>query len=140
MINAKKKGNHFENVFANFLKDNGIRAYKDSASGAGTREKADVANDLNIHFEVKAVKGINLLKVWQKAEFECEKTHNDPILAIHFNGFPEDKFLMVMNNYYFLGLLKGEKEADTSYQKPELKYALQNCREALRKSLKLLEK
>ena len=108
-INSKKKGNHFENVWANWLMDNGIKAYKDSASGAGIREKADVGNNLNIHFEVKAVAGINLKKVWAKAEYECEKTHNQPVIAIHFNGFPEDKFLMVMDNYYFLELLSGGK-------------------------------
>ena len=97
MINSKKKGNHFENVFANWLKDNGIKAFKDTMSGGGNREKGDISNNLNLHIEVKAVAGINLQKVWKKALLECEKTHNSPLIAIHFNGMPEDKFLIVID-------------------------------------------
>ena len=44
-INAKKKGNKGENNWANWLIDNGIKAWRDTQSGGGTREKADVGND-----------------------------------------------------------------------------------------------
>ena len=63
-MNSKKKGNAGENAFANFLVRNGIKVWKDSASGGGTNEKGDVGNNLNIHFEIKTVKKINLLEVW----------------------------------------------------------------------------
>ena len=56
MINVKKKGNKGENKFANWLVKNGIKAWKDSASGGGNNEKADIGNNLNLHFEVKTVK------------------------------------------------------------------------------------
>lgn len=106
MINAKKKGNHWENVWANWLKDNGIKAFKDNMSGGGNREKGDVSNDLNLHMEVKAVKGINLQKVWKKAELECQKTHNSPLIAIHFDGMKEEDFLVVIRNHDWLDLIK----------------------------------
>ena len=109
MINSKKKGNKFENFVANWFTDNGVKMWRDSASGGGSREKADCGNNLNIHLECKAVKGINLKEVWHKAEYECEKTHNQPCLAIHFNGMPDDKFLIVIDNWYFLELLTGAK-------------------------------
>ncbi len=140
MINSKKKGNHWENVFANWLRDNGIKAWKDGASGGGTREKADVGNGLNIHFEVKAVKKISLDKVWKKALYECTKTHNDPVLAIHFDGMGDKKFLIVMDNDYFLDLLlkKDEEKVEANYQDPKAKYALQNLKNAITSVMKFL--
>ena len=49
MINPKKKGNLWENRLANWLKDNGIRAWKDGASGGGNREKGDIGNNLDMN-------------------------------------------------------------------------------------------
>src|SRR3990167_1160259 len=118
MINSKKKGNIWENRLANWLRDNGIKAYKDGASGGGSREKADVGNDLNIHFEVKGVKKISLHSVWKKACHECTKTHNEPVLAIHFDGMPDDKFLMVLDNDHFLDLLTKNEGVKTDFQDP----------------------
>lgn len=138
MINAKKKGNHWENVFANWLRDNGIKAWKDGASGGGSREKADVGNDLNLHFEVKAVKKINLLRVWEKACHECTKTHNDPVLAIHFDGMPADQFLIVIDNHHFLDLLTKEEGIKTDYQDPKLKWKINNLKQAANDVMKLL--
>ena len=137
MINSKKKGNHFENVWANWLKDNGIKAYKDPMSGGGDRERGDVSNDLNIHMEVKAVAGINLQKVWKKALLECKKTHNNPLIAIHFNGMPEQDFLVVISNHDWLELLIQKpderivsEQVDDSRDK---KYAIQQMLSALKK-------
>ena len=138
MINAKKKGNHWENVWANWLKDNGVRAFKDNMSGGGNREKGDVSNDLNLHMEIKAVKGINLKKVWDKAEIECQKTHNEPLIAIHFDGMRDDEFLVVINNYNWLDLIKGNTPQITTYTDPKLKWAIQGLIEACKKVLKLL--
>lgn len=106
MINSKKKGNHWENVWANWCRDNGIKAWKDGASGGGTREKGDVVNNLNLHMEVKAVKGINLQKVWKKALLECEKTHNNPLIAIHFDGMKDNDFLVVINNHDWIDMVQ----------------------------------
>ena len=138
-MNAKKKGNHMENVWANWLIKNGIKAWKDGASGGGTNEKGDVGNNLNLHMEVKAVKGINLQKVWKKALHECEKTHNLPLLAIHFDGMGEEEFLVVIDNGHWLDLMTKEQGVETNYQDPKLKWAIQGSIEANKKLLKLIE-
>ena len=45
MINAKKKGNHGENLWANWLRDNNVcKANRNSSSGANI-VKSDVTND-----------------------------------------------------------------------------------------------
>lgn len=140
MVNSKKKGNHFENVWANWLIDNGIKAWKDGASGGGNREKGDVGNGLNLHMEIKAVQKINLQKVWKKALHECEKTHNNPLVAIHFNGMPEQDFLVVISNHDWLDLIKGESApVDSTYEDPKQKWAIQNAITALKKLLKHYE-
>lgn len=143
MINSKKKGNHFENVFANWLKDNGIKAFKDTMSGGGNREKGDISNNLNLHIEVKAVAGINLQKVWKKALLECEKTHNSPLIAIHFNGMPEDKFLIVIDNYDWLDLIKKPEDekivTEVIEDNRDKKWAIQNAITSLKKLLKMYE-
>lgn len=66
MIGSKKKGNAGENNFSNWLNDNGIRAWKDSMSGGGTREKGDIGNGIDCTIEIKTVKKINLHEVWKK--------------------------------------------------------------------------
>jgi len=139
-MNSKKKGNLWENRFASWLSLNGVKAWKDGASGGGNNEKADVGNNLGLHIEVKAVKAINLKKVWAKAEKECEKTHNSPLLAIHFDGMKDDEFLIVLNNYDWLDLLTKNEGIKTDYQDPKLKYAIQNLVEAGKSVIKRLDK
>lgn len=139
MLNAKKKGNRGENVFANWLVDNGIKAWKDSASGGGNNEKGDIGNNLNIHFEVKTVKKIGLMEVWKKATLECQKTHNAPVLAIHFDGMPEKEWLMVIHSEHFLELLNGGSPIETVYDDPKKKWAVQNLIESAKKVIKLYE-
>ncbi len=138
MMNAKKKGNSGENKFANWLRDNGIKAWRDGASGGGTREKADVGNGLNIHFEVKTVKSISLHAVWKKAEYECTKTHNAPVIAIHFDGMPENKWLMVLDNDHFLELLTKESGVRNDYLDPKFKWALTTLKNAITSVIKYL--
>jgi Holliday junction resolvase len=137
-MNPKKKGNAGENAFANWLVDNGIKAWKDGASGGGNNEKGDIGNNLNLHIEVKTVKKINLLEVWKKARHECEKTHNDPVLAIRFDGMPERKWLMVLDSDHFLDLLTKEEGVKTDYQDPKMKWALTGLKNAINSVLKFL--
>lgn len=139
-INSKKKGNKGENKFANWLVKNGIKAWKDGASGGGSNEKADIGNNLNLHFEIKTVKKIGLLEVWKKALLECQKTHNLPVLGIHFDGMPEEEWLMVVSSQHFLELLQGESApVDMSYEDPKQKWAIKNLIEASKKVLKFYE-
>jgi len=137
-MNSKKKGNLWENKFANWLVANGIKAWKDGASGGGLNEKADVGNGLNLHFEVKAVKKINLQEVWKKACHECGKTHNDPVLAIHFDGMPDNKWLIVLDNDHFLDLLTKEEGIKTDYQDPKLKWAFSRLKNEINSVMKFL--
>jgi len=139
MVNAKKKGNKGENKFANWLVKNGIKAWKDGGSGGGNNEKADVGNNLNYHFEVKTVKKIGLMEVWKKALHECNKTHNEPVIAIHFDGMPEEEWLMVLSSDHFISLLQGDKEVDMTYEDPKRKWEIKNAIEALKKVLKHYE-
>lgn len=138
-MNSKKKGNIWENKFANWLVQNGIKAWKDGASGGGLNEKADVGNNLNLHFEVKAVKKLNLQEVWRKACYECEKTHNAPVLAVHFDGMPDNQWLMVIHSEHFLELITKTDGVKTDYQDPKKKWHVRNLVEAAKLVLKDFE-
>jgi len=143
-MNAKKKGNKGENDFANWLFDNGIKAYKDGASGGGNREKGDIVNGINAHFEIKTVKAINIKKAWQKTIFECQKTHNTPYICIHFDGMQKDKWLMVMDNNDWLDLHQRSTGDPIIKEIPQedsrdKKWAIQSAIVGLKKLLKFYE-
>lgn len=96
MINAKKKGNKGENEFAHWLEENGIKARRNPMSG-GSIWKGDIANDFNYNIEVKTVKRINLQEAFKQTKRDAEKAINIPLLAIHFDGMPDKKWLIVMD-------------------------------------------
>ena len=66
MINAKRKGTNGELAFASWLRENGIKAYRDSASGGGNASKSDINSSIDCTIEIKTVKKINLHEVWKK--------------------------------------------------------------------------
>jgi len=96
-MNAKKKGNHGENLFANFLRDNGFKAYRDSASGASTH-KSDIVNGLDYSIEVKTVKKLNLKEAWKQVSRDSSIAHNSPLLAIHLDGMPENEWIIGLHS------------------------------------------
>ena len=106
-INSKKKGNFWENRWVDFLRDNGIKAWRDAYSGGGDREKSDVANNLNFNFEVKAVKKLNLQKAWRQS-VKAAGAHNIPCVVTHFDGMAQDQFLITIDNGTFLEFIKGQ--------------------------------
>ena len=106
-INSKKKGNHFENLWANWLRDQGIKASRDAYSGGGDREKSDVANNLGYNFEVKAVKKLHLQKAWRQS-VKAAGVHNTPCVVTHFDGMAQDQFLITIDNWHFLELIKND--------------------------------
>ncbi len=108
-INAKKKGNLWENRWANWLSDNGIHAWKDGASGGGTREKSDVGNDIDYSFQVKGVKKLNLQEAWRQAKRDAELVQDIPCVVVHFDGMAEDDFLVVMSNHDWIEAIKNPK-------------------------------
>ena len=135
-MNPKKKGNRGENNWANWLIDNGIKAWRDNQSGGGDREKSDVGNSINCHFEIKTVKKLNVKQAWKQAEENSLKTKTTPHLVIHFDGMPEDKWLIVMDNYDWLELIRGEKKVATDYHDPSKKYRLLRLIDAIKAVVK----
>lgn len=144
-MNPKKKGNAGENDWANWLQKESIcNAYRNSSSGANTR-KSDVHNDININFEVKTVKKLNLLKAYKQSESDCKMTHSTPYVVIHFDGMPKDQWLVVMNNWDWKDLImksevRGEIIVDDSRDKKTAIYNIDYAMESLRKAKKFLNK
>lgn len=96
-MNAKKKGNHGENEFANWLQENGVKAWRNGSSGAG-QYKGDINNSLDCTFEVKTVKRINLQEAWRQVNRDASVAHNTPVLAIRFDNMPKRNWLIVINS------------------------------------------
>lgn len=110
MVNAKKKGNHGENLWANWLRDNNIcKAFRNSSSGSNI-VKSDCTNNLGMNFEVKTVKKLNLMEAWKQSSRDAEMSHTIPTVVIHFDGMPKDTWLVVMNNWDWADLVKGKNQ------------------------------
>jgi Holliday junction resolvase len=139
-MNFKKKGNAGENRFANWLQSNGIKAFKNSSSGANTN-KSDVHNSLNANFEVKTVKRINLQEAWKQSRRDAEMSHTTPYVVIHFDGMPQDEWLIVMHSEDWLDLVKQNVPIETqSYTDPKVVWAIKRMVEAAKVVIRLLEK
>jgi Holliday junction resolvase len=139
-MNVKKKGNAGENRFANWLQANGIKAFKNSSSGANTN-KSDVHNSLNANFEVKTVKRINLQDAWKQSRRDAEMSHATPYVVIHFDGMPQDEWLMVMHSEDWLDLVKQNAPIETqSYTDPKVVWAIKRMVDAAKVVIKSLEK
>lgn len=146
MVNSKHKGNRGENLFATFLQQHGFKAYKNSSSG-GNHNKSDIHNNLDINFEVKTIKKINLLKAWKQTDRDSSLARSMPMLAIHFDGMREMEWLMVMHSEDFMDMLKKSRTAQkitvplnevTTQETRDRNYALQNLKSALSKAMKYL--
>lgn len=107
-MNAKKKGNHGEHELANWLMENGIKAFRNSMSG-GSVWKGDIANNLDLTIEVKTVKKINLMECWRQVNRDASKARNSPLLAIHFDHMPKKEWLIVIHSEDWLELIKNLK-------------------------------
>jgi Holliday junction resolvase len=146
MVNAKKKGNRGENVFAEFLRSNGFKAYKDSASGASTH-KSDIVNGLDYSMEIKTVKKIGLKEAWKQVTRDSSLARNAPLLAVHFDGMPDKEWLVCLHSNDWIELEKLARQGTKSEAQPtnliqgqrELAYALNSLKVALSKVNRLLE-
>lgn len=137
MVNVKKKGNIWENKLANWLKDHGVRAWKDGASGGGSREKGDIGNDLDMTIESKAGKNIKLMEWWKQVDESASMHHNSPVLFIHQDGMPDNNWLVVMNSEDWIEFIKEKKETD--YQDPTRKWEIKSLIDAAKKVIKHYE-
>lgn len=113
MVNAKKKGNRGENVFAEFLRDNGFRAYRDSASGASVH-KSDIVNGMDYSMEIKTIKKINLQQAWRQVNKDASIAHNSPLLAIHFDGMGDKEWIICLSSSDWIEM---EKLIRNKYEK-----------------------
>ena len=136
MPNSKKKGNIGEHTFAKWLRSNGIKAFKDAASG-GSIQKGDIHNDLDYSMEVKTVKALNLKKAWEQVNRDARLARNMPLLAVHFDGMRSDEWIIAISSEDWLELIQGNFEPQTDiYQDPKKKYRLKNLIESAKSVLK----
>ena len=143
MTNSKKKGNFWENRLSDWLNNNGIKAWKDGASGGGDKEKSDIGNNLNLHLEMKAGKQVpkKIYDWFDKAVLESNKTHNIPYIIVHRDNRPVEEFLFILNGYDWLDLIKGQSDTKIESVIPKTdQYAVKAGIEKLKKVLKILEK
>ena len=135
-INVKKKGNLWENKLAKWLHSHGYRAWRDSASGGGSREKGDVGNDIDMTIESKASKNIKLMEWWEQVDRSASVHKNEPVLFIHQDGMPDNTWLVVMHSDDWIELIKGEDKRDIVFDDPSKKYAVQRAIDSLKTLLK----
>lgn len=139
MVNVKKKGNVWENKLANWLIDNGIKAWKDAQSGGGNREKGDVGNNIDMTMESKAAKKIELMSWWKQVVASASKHKNSPVLFIHQDGMPDNEWLVVMHSEDWMDLVKGKLDIDTDYVDPQKRWVIKQAIESLKKVLKIID-
>ena len=138
MPNSKKKGNAGENNFANWLRRNGIRAFKEASSGGHT-VKGDVVNDIDYTIEVKTVKKLNLQGAFKQVTIDSSKARNRPLLAIHYDGMPKDTWYIVLHSNDWLDLELGEVDTHNIYEDPKKKWRLKITIENMKAVLKDFE-
>jgi len=87
MTNSRAKGARGEREFANLLKDHGLVAYRGQQFSGGADSPDVVCESLpNIHFEVKRVQALNIMKAMFQATKDCGgKT---PVVAHRKNNEP----------------------------------------------------
>lgn len=90
-INASnKRGQDFEKRLAKLIRQKlGIKAVRDSRSGAGDVYKADIAvPGLAWHIEAKSQEKINIRDWWKQTENSCSR-YKSPLLVIDDTGYDE---------------------------------------------------
>lgn len=146
-MNSKKKGNQGQTDFANFMSGNGFRCQSDGSRSGGGEWKGDVRNDLDMSIEVKTVSKINLHECWKQTERDALTSRATPILAVHFDYMPQGSWLMVMHSEDWMDMLKKAQGVRIPEDTPtgsgtpnrELKWALEQLKNAITKVIKLLE-
>lgn len=142
-MNAKKKGNRWENNLKNWLLDNGIKAWKDGMSGGGDKEKGDVGNNLDFTIESKASKNIKLMEWWKQVDKSANIHNNTPVLFIHKDGMGEREWLVVMHSDDWIErIVEAEpvkRQEVLSDEKREMQWKLQQVVTSCKQLLKLIK-
>ncbi len=142
-VNSKKKGNMWENRLAGWLHSHGIKAWKDGASGGGSREKGDVGNNIDMTIESKACKKPLLEKWWAQTQASASKHHNSPVLFIHIDGMPDLEWMVVMHSEDWVEMTKLAKQTPNIVEVPaendrERRWALDQLKSAINRAMKFL--
>jgi hypothetical protein len=61
-----------------------------------------VVNGMDANFEVKTVKKLNLQEAWRQSERDVGN-YATPYVIIHFDGMAPDRWLVVVDNYDWIG-------------------------------------
>jgi hypothetical protein len=88
-----------------------------------------VGNNIDIHFEVKTVKTLNLQEAWRQS-VKTAGLHTTPYVVVHFDGMALDKWLVVMDNHDWLELWQKAQEPKTRESltgSRELRYKTQSA-------------
>ena len=135
-MNSKRKGTNNELQVAKFLRDNGIKAWRDSASGGGSGDKGDINNNLDFCIECKCGAGPSLWSSWAQVKKASSLNGNTPVLFIRRDGMSKGEHLVVMHSNDWIEHIKGdnEQEFEMDYKTRNLiQRARQGCSDLLNK-------
>lgn len=136
-MNSKKKGNIWENKLTNWLRDHGIKAWRDNASGGTHRERGDVGNSLNMTIESKSGKNVALMEWWGQVVRSASMQGNQPVLFIHKDGMPDNEWVVCMHSNDWIEFVKGESKMQEIEEQPrQALYNLERARHHVRQALK----
>lgn len=150
---AKQKGKLLEDYIADEIIKRGLdnRARRDGASGAGNREKSDIATNVmilgrNIGIEAKNQKTLKIPEWWRQTE-KLEKVGKEPILVFKLPNDRYNNTLAVIRLDTLLDLIKYQKDnedieeiiAGSNYEKGELYRAVEYFIPKLKKIKSLLD-
>ena len=137
---AIQKGKELENFIVEKLRLGGLdrRAYRQKGSGSG-RNKGDIWNDLNIHFECKNQKNFKG-KEWFKQMKEENVGNLKECLVWHLPQTPLEDSKVIIDWWWFEELLAKSKEPPKiSEPSRNLKYKLELLRKVDNEVIKELE-
>lgn len=124
-MNPKKKGNKGERDFSKWIRENlNEFCYRNSGSGAGIL-KSDAHNNLGINFEIKTVKALNLKEAFKQSQRDADMAHTKPYVVVHFDGMPQDSWIMCMDNGDWVELYKKSQQPRTENPDKDLKNKLE---------------
>ena len=147
--NAKQKGKLLEDYVADQIIEKGLdnNARRDGASGAGTREKADIITSLQINGQNAGIECKNQAKAqvqewWRQAQ-KLEKLGREPVVVYKLKGegLKEAKAIIYLDT--LLELIKasqGIKEVkEITIEDRELKWRSEQVNRAVKNLVKYLK-
>lgn len=148
---AKAKGKLLEDYVADQIISKGIdsRARRDSASGAGTREKGDICTSMmilgrNAGIECKNHSSLHIPEWWKQTQ-KLEVLGREPVLVFKVKGDSLEDAKVVVYLNTFLDLVSSASNDEEIIQEDSqsmktVKYQAQFIKEAVNKILKTINR